>query len=251
MEAKSGRDFFDGLYQNDIEAESRWLEYGALEKTNSVSLFLRDFQIKPSTLIELGCGTGAVIRECQRRTLAHRYIAVDYSAAALEFCRQQSSRIELLQGDIVANPPALQGDVVLLSHTLEHLEQPQTCLKNIRERIDFDWLIAEVPLEDLALGHLKATLGLRRDRAGHVQFFHPASFRELIQESGYRIVSERNYLPLISAEALEFVMRKDGLAAHQRALKRFTQRWLPSAMPSFWSRFYIANLAVLAVKDDQ
>jgi SAM-dependent methyltransferase len=251
MKARTGRDYYDGLYETDIDAESRWLEYGAIEKANSLEDLLKAFDRQPAVLVELGCGTGAVIRECQRRNFAKRYIAVDYSESALEFCRRKSEGIEVIQGDIVADLPGIRGEVVLLSHTLEHLEHPDACLKHVRERMDFEWLVAEVPLEDLAVGRLKASLGLRQSRAGHVQFFNPNSFRGLVENCGYRIVAERNYLPIPTKEALEFVVKKDGLAAPQRVLKRFTQRWLPNALPGFWRRFYIANFAVLAVKKNR
>jgi SAM-dependent methyltransferase len=248
MKAHTGRDFYDGLYQTGLAAEARWLEYGAIEKANSVEQFLKAFNIQPAVLVELGCGTGAVIRECQRRNFAKRYVAVDYSDSALEFCRRQSRDIEAVQGDIVADLPGISGNVVLLSHTLEHLEHPDACLKHARERMDFEWLVAEVPLENLAAGRLKAALGLRHSRAGHVQFFNTNSFRKLIEDSGYSIVAERNYLPIPAKEALEFVVKKDGLPAPQRMFKRFTQRWLPKALPGLWRRFYIANFAVLAIK---
>jgi SAM-dependent methyltransferase len=73
--------------------------------------------------MELGCGTGAVIRECYRRALARRYIGVDYSAEAIAYLQTNAPQIEAIRADITS-PDFLipEVDVVYLRHVIEHLD---------------------------------------------------------------------------------------------------------------------------------
>ena len=73
----SGKDHYRLLYQTELEQEAEWLRRGAVEKVNSIEELLRRHDIKPRKLLELGCGVGAVIAECQRRNLAASYAGVD------------------------------------------------------------------------------------------------------------------------------------------------------------------------------
>src|ERR1700736_5280131 len=176
----SGRDHYTKIYNHDVDSEAKWLEFGAVEKTNSIESLLKAKGIRPSVLMEMGCGTGAVIIECQRRKLAESYLGVEYSSAAVDFLRRNSSNIEVEQHDLFAELPKV-ADVVVLSHVLEHLEMPAKCLMNIRRHVCADWLVAEVPLENLLAGRVKALLGRSRGAAaGHVQFFTASSFQTLM-----------------------------------------------------------------------
>jgi ubiquinone/menaquinone biosynthesis C-methylase UbiE len=69
----SGRDFYAAHYQQHMERQAKWLEYGAIEKANSISELIQRNNIRPHSLLELGCGTGAVIVECERRSLAAEF----------------------------------------------------------------------------------------------------------------------------------------------------------------------------------
>ena len=118
-----GKEIFLDKYRNDLEDEARWLEFGAAFKAASIEKLLRSRGICPETLLELGSGTGAVIRECQRRNLAKEYIAVDASEDAISWARGRSPGIQCIVADITA-PGFRQPqrvDVVVLSHVLEHL----------------------------------------------------------------------------------------------------------------------------------
>jgi hypothetical protein len=134
-------------------------------------------------------------------------------------------------------------DVVVLSHTVEHLEEPQQFLRAIR-RISFDYLIVEVPLEDLFFGRVKSLFKDRsRNPAGHVKFFTRGSFRQLVEDAGYVIADERVYAPWFDDETLAFAYGSDG--ALRRVHKRLTEQYLPRAIGPLWTRVYHAHHAVL------
>ena len=103
-----------------------------------------------ASILELGCGTGAVIGELQRRALAQQYYGVDYSEEAIAYLKAAFPSIQCAVADVMETPNPFDKDsfdVVVLSHTLEHLEEPSPFLQSIHS-IPFEYLVAEVPLED-------------------------------------------------------------------------------------------------------
>lgn len=247
----SGRDYFQLLYHEQVDAEAEWLRRGAIEKVNSIERLLKNRGVRPRTLLELGCGTGAVILECQKRGLAQRYIAADYSEEALEYLRGRATNIETLCTDITV-PGAFcgQADVVILSHVLEHLEAPASFLQSLR-RIDFTYLIAEVPLEDLLAGKLKSWIWDRtRNTSGHVQFFTASSFMRLLTSSNLSILDTRTYVPILDRDTIRFVCRKNGSSEAQRMRMMITNHYLPRVIEPVWARFYYAHYATLCSKSE-
>ena len=132
---------------------------GQYKKADSICRLLNRNGLKPSTVLEVGCGTGAVIAELQRRGVARAYYAVDYSSEAIAFVKKYLPDVHSAKGDIMKmDCTELFGqskfDLVICSHVLEHLESPEQFLKAL---FDFNWgsFLAEVPLENLIFGKIK------------------------------------------------------------------------------------------------
>src|SRR5262245_55231329 len=123
-----GRDHCHELFQEDILEEADWLRRTANHKADSIETFIKKHNIPCNTLLELGCGSGAVIMECQRRKLFKRLIGIDYSDVAIDFLRRNSEGIETMVADITAPSFSFNDkiDVVVLSHVVEHFEDPST-----------------------------------------------------------------------------------------------------------------------------
>jgi SAM-dependent methyltransferase len=245
-----GRDHYRRLYQTQLEEEAEWLWRGAAEKVNSIEILLHRNKIKPKIILELGCGVGAVITGCQRRNIAKKYIGVDYAPEAIEYLRKHSAGIEAIQSDIIGESYLnIDGcDVIILSHVLEHLEEPGKLLNAMKKLCKFSYAVLEVPLEDLAASRIKAVLRDRTaNQAGHVQFFTDRSFEYLLRLNGYKIVDRRTYVPILDMETIRVVSKKDGLAWHRRLLKVLTSNCLPKICNPLWKRLYYAHHAVLCI----
>jgi trans-aconitate methyltransferase len=251
MPDTSGREHYRALYRHDLEKQAEWHRRGATNKADSISMLLRQQSVRPHRMVELGCGTGAVIEECRRRQLASEFVAVDYAEEAVRHLSSRAADIEVMAADITSDDFSIAGrvDVVVLSHVLEHLEQPEAFLDAVVRRVDFDWLIAEVPLEDLPASRVKALVRDRlRNRAGHVQFFRGKTFRNLLAARGLELVGERRYVPVMDTETIEFVCAKNNESRLRRLQKLATGRWLPTLLTVPWTRLYYAHLAVLCRK---
>jgi SAM-dependent methyltransferase len=198
-------------------------------------------------MLELGSGTGSVIRECQRRGLANRFIAVDYSSTAIDYLSEHSEGIETHVADLTEPGFSLgaSADVVVLSHVVEHLEDPLAFLRSV-QRLDYKYLIVEVPLDDLLMGRLAAlsTKDRTQNLAGHVQFFTASSFRRLLKASGMAVVASRRYLPLLDRATIRFVCEKNG-SPPLTYYKMMLGRLLRMVSGPIWARFLSAHYAVL------
>lgn len=246
--SRSGRDHYDAMYRAGLEDEAEWLRRGAAAKADTVAGFVRRHAIAVRHLVELGAGTGAVIRELQRRQVAERLTAIDYSAEAVDYLRRTTNGIAVVQADITTGSLAALGevDLVVLSHVVEHLEAPETFLRRVRETLRFRFLVIEVPLEDLPGGRLKgAIIDRRGNPAGHVQFFTARSFEALVVSSGLEIVDRHRYVPIPSLDTLSFLARKDGLGFARWLGMVATRRLIPLVAGRLWSELYYAHHAVL------
>jgi trans-aconitate methyltransferase len=250
--ALSGKDHYQLLYATELERQAEWLRRGAAEKVNSIEILLHRNRIRPGTLIELGCGSGAVIAECRHRELGTRHIGVDYAQEAIDYLRQTSAGIDARCADI--SDPAFHiedpFDLLVVSHVLEHLEEPGLFLRSVRNSLGTAHAVIEVPLEDLWAARMKALLRDRTlNRAGHVQFFTIPTFENLVGEHGLRIVDRRTYVPVLDMQTIRLLSEKDGWTWHQRLVKMLTGRILPGLLTPLWQRLYYAHHAVLCVAD--
>ena len=78
--------------------------------------------LAPRTLLDVGCGTGAILHELQARGVTVR--GLEYSEAALAYCRERGLdviRLDLTQESLPT--PAVPYDVVLSTEVAEHLPE--------------------------------------------------------------------------------------------------------------------------------
>jgi SAM-dependent methyltransferase len=243
----SGRDFYESLYASELEQEAEWLRRGAASKVDSIEAFLARHSIIAGTIMELGCGPGAVIRECHRRALANRYIGVDYSADAVNYLRTNAPEIEAIQADIISPDFSMEEkvDVVVLTHVIEHLENPHEFLATMLQKLRFTYLIVEVPLEDLLGARLKNLFKDRRiNTSGHVQFFTASSFVDLLATHKLKILDQRRYIPIHGLDTIRFLRAKDGLS-RLRFLRMIAGSVLTRVLYPVWSRLYYSHYAVI------
>jgi methionine biosynthesis protein MetW len=159
-----------------------------------------------SRVLDVGCGTGATLREL-RDALGCRVVGVEPNARRAEAARAEG--IPVLEGTLESLDPASAGrfDALLLLDVLEHLSDPAALLAQAR-----DWLapdgcvIASVP----NVAHWTVRLDLLRGRfdytdagimdATHLRWFTGKTFRQLFDGAGYRIdashASSGNWLPV-------------------------------------------------------
>jgi SAM-dependent methyltransferase len=240
----TGRDHYAHIYASQLGAQAKWLAMGAVNKADSVEHLLSGIA-RPDSILELGAGTGAVIAKLQRRNFARRYVAVDFSGDACRYMERHLRNVTVRQADIVLDPIREDVDVVVVTHVIEHLEDPDRFLEGILKGIRFRWLIVECPLEDLIASRIKNLFRDRRkNAAGHVQFFTARALRALLSRH-VDILGERIYAPYVPKQVVDFLARKDSFTVTRQVVSYLTMAAFPRYFGLFWKRIWLANHALL------
>jgi SAM-dependent methyltransferase len=179
------RAFYEAGYSLPDAAEAqrlgRWRALGARSKAAHVRALCARAGLEPASLVEIGCGDGALLAEL--RGLAPVLDGFELSAPAAEMARRhvpEARRIEPYDGERV---PAADGayDLAVLSHVLEHVPDPAPLLAEAARVAR--WVLVEVPLE----ANRSAARPAKRAEAariGHLHAFDRAAVRELLAGAG-------------------------------------------------------------------
>jgi hypothetical protein len=117
------------------------------------------------------------------------------------------------------------------------------------KKLDFRYLIVEVPLLDLASGRLISLF--MKDRtanlSGHVQFLTGRSLRRLLMACGFSIVNARRYVPVLGMDTLRFLRSRHNYSFPVYA-RMVLGDWLRRLTRPVWSYLMYAHYAVLCKK---
>ena len=143
--------------------------------------------LSPSTVCEVGCGAGEILRCLQERLPAGcEFTGYEVSPQAFDLAKtRQNDRLKYYLGDLSTDPRHF--DLMLVMDVIEHLEDYYSFLRMVRTR--GDQLITHIPL-DMCVNHLlraKPLADLRR-AVGHIHSFTKESALAVLQECGFRIV---------------------------------------------------------------
>src|SRR4051794_35560344 len=101
------QDFYEKSYTPGADGDryGQWRELGALGKADHVIQLSRDIGLSaPETVLEVGCGDGAVLAELGRRGFGRRRVALEISASAVALARGRPELAEVAVFDGVRIP---------------------------------------------------------------------------------------------------------------------------------------------------
>ena len=144
LEKKHGnaqlRDFYDKIYKEGEENFFSKFKKGVdASETNETVLGLLDWRDR--TVLDVGCGTGGLLREIAARG-AKQVTGIDYSREAIEIARRQntSSSASYIIGNVAESDLDVH-DVVLSCGTIEHSDDPSSFLGTLGDRCAADGAI--------------------------------------------------------------------------------------------------------------
>jgi ubiquinone/menaquinone biosynthesis C-methylase UbiE len=200
---------------------SEWRRLGAIDKVENIRELVGSVPL--GAVVDIGCGDGAVITEMARMGVAGRYVGVDISESAIQMAAGRSvagAAFRVFDGDCVPFADK-EFDIAILSHVVEHLENPRRLLQEAR-RVGKKVLV-EVPCEH--------TIRLSRDYlptpVGHINFYTPITIRRLLQTCGLEV--ERQITKGCSLPVMKFESPRGGLAKYllREAALKVSPRWAP------------------------
>jgi SAM-dependent methyltransferase len=243
------RAFYAAHYSVTDPAEGdrlgRWRALGAASKAAHIAMLCSRAGLTPRTVVELGCGDGALLAALSERDIGERLDGFEIAPEAAALARQKPlprvGRIEAYDG---ARVPADDGayDLAVLSHVVEHVPEPEPLLREAARLAPH--VIVEVPLEANVTARRPAVRA-EAARIGHVHAFTRDDVRGLCAAAGLAVVSELSD-PLTFAHHAFFA--GDPLARGRAALKTAVRRAAFRAAPARAERLFTVHYACLAAR---
>lgn len=129
-------------------------------------------------VLEVGCGTGNVLRFLSRSCQGGSVVGIDLFREGLQYARQRTS-CDLVQGDIRTSPFSVTFQIVGMFDVLEHIPDDVAALRTVRELIHpRGALVLTVP----AHGSLWSYFD---EAARHCRRYETTELRRKLEESGY------------------------------------------------------------------
>lgn len=183
--------FYDDTYTRpaaEAETYAAWRALSAVGKADHVVALADAAGLSPHTIIDVGCGDGALLSELHRRGVGAELVGVEISPAAARLARTRPgiAAVAAFDGRHLA---AADGayDLGVLSHVLEHVPDPAALLGEVGRACAA--VVVEVPLEANASAR-RTSKRTGYDEVGHLQRFDRDAVREVVAAAGLRVAGE-------------------------------------------------------------
>lgn len=147
-----------------------------------VATVLRELEKeRPRSIVDLGCGNGALCEEIHARMPSAEVAGVDLSAAQIAANQQRLPWGRWLVADLGGeSAPALGAsfDAVVTSEVIEHVDDPAAFLRSARTLAKRGAM--------LVLSTQSGKVQETERRVGHLQHFSVEAMRQLLSDAGWR-----------------------------------------------------------------
>ncbi len=154
---------------------------------------IHTFVEKNSRVLDIGCGTGQVIHRLLPKT--NKITGVDYNSDSIEIAQNKfkNTGVEIIHKDIFdyfKENNGLHFDYIILSHLLEHIDDPVSFLGSLTNKAKYFYI--EVP--DFEWSHLnKYREAIKTDLiysdGDHVFEFDREELEKLINNCNLKVIS--------------------------------------------------------------
>ena len=183
MSRVSTREFYETGYAIADAAEAermgRWRALGARSKAAHIDTLCARAGLHLRTVVEVGCGDGAVLAELAARGHVIDGFELSENAARHARARNVARKVEVFDGEHLPAETD-EYDLAVLSHVLEHVPDPLPLLEEAARVAP--WVLVEVPLEDNRSARRPAKRRLSQ-AAGHLHAFNRASVAALLKDA--------------------------------------------------------------------
>jgi hypothetical protein len=190
--------FYDGYYHDSSVLNKR--QISARQTVAHLRSLLPPAATPFRSLLDVGAGDGAVLAELERVGVASELHAVEISESGCEAIRKRGLKhigsVKRFDGYKI-DAPADAYSLGIAAHVLEHVEHERSFLGEIARVCQTVYV--EVPLE-LTLRVGKA-IRLSADY-GHINFYNPDTFRNLLVSSGLEVTGWRVFVSSLEYETL-------------------------------------------------
>jgi SAM-dependent methyltransferase len=188
-----------------------WDSADASWKADKLHQLLAAHDCLPSSIVEIGCGSGAILAALRRYYPQVSLAGFDIAPEASRFWSDSSVRgIRFELADYLSLDEPVP-DLILVLDVLEHLGNPWEFLARLRHRSKL--VAIHFPLDLSAVSVLRESPLLQvRDKVGHLHYFTRGLALSLLEESGFEIVEARYTGAALDAPQRSFKTRVAGWA---------------------------------------
>lgn len=174
----------DGRY---FSKNPGWHENNAAWKASQVLSLLSERNFHPTSIVDIGCGTGGVLEVIAGALNGTRLVGYDLSAQAIAMI-ERSDRVELKVG--TPHDVHEHYDLLLSLDVFEHVEDYLGFLRSLKPIAD--WFVFHIPLDISAQSVMREQPLLAvRSSVGHLHYFTRATALASLQTAGFEIVCDR------------------------------------------------------------
>ena len=175
------------IYDNGsyLDSNSSWHEEDAEWKFRHLEPFLSN--LKFTTLVDVGCGTGAVLNYIKKSYSDVSFFGFEISQDASSFWKDKDKDIKLKLGSIFDSTKIY--DVIIALDVFEHIEDHYTFLRDLNKKgNDF---IFHIPLDLFALASIMDNYIHKRKSVGHLHFFDKNTSLAVLEDCGYKVINSK------------------------------------------------------------
>jgi SAM-dependent methyltransferase len=174
----------DGSYSSN---NPDWHENDAPWKARQVLKLLRDQNLRPQSIVDIGCGTGGVLDTIAGSLTGTLLVGYDLSSEAIGMVGR-SDRVELRLG--APKDVHEHYDLLISLDVFEHVEDYIGFLRSLRPIADR--FIFHIPLDVSAQSVIRERPLLSvRSTVGHLHYFTRGTALATLETAGFEIVSDR------------------------------------------------------------
>ena len=207
---------------------SEWTRIGARDKVDNLLALLPGGPI--GSLLEIGAGDGSLLARLAELGRADSLSALEISESGVALMASRGipglDDCRVFDGERIPHPDDA-FDVAVLSHVLEHAEQPRRLLweaARVARRV-----FVEVPLED----HWRLPRDFEPNALGHINYYSQKSLRRFAQSCDLEVLAERVTNPSRAVYAARFQGGFGGTA--RWALKQACLHAVPALAQRLWT----------------
>ncbi len=169
-----------------LENNPTWHIEDSPFKAQQILRILRQNNIVPNSIVEVGCGAGEILNQLYAALPDHvSFTGYDISIDAIKLAQQrEKERLQFKHEDFLQADTVY--DVLLLIDVFEHVDDYRGFLRACKNRANYT--IFHIPLDISVHYILRNKLMLKRKNVGHLHFFTKDTALATLTDSGYEII---------------------------------------------------------------
>jgi SAM-dependent methyltransferase len=172
-----------------LQATKSWHAEDAQWKAGRIKSIMDKNALRPSSILEVGCGSGAVLQQLSRYPdmQGARFEGYDISPQAIEIAtRTGNERIRFAQGDPFADHEGKKFDLLMAIDVFEHVPDYMGFVEKCRRKATFK--IYHIPLDIHVSSVLRNAFIKSRYTIGHIHYFTAESAIDTLRDTGHEII---------------------------------------------------------------